>query len=146
MDGNVQKELVTGVKMPRKMKLSFCEGCVEGKMHCMPFKPVGEIHSTRKLQLVHSDVCGPMPTESIGGCRYYVTFIDDYSRCCNVYFMKHKSEVLEKFKEFEAATASGSESRIGTLRSDNGGEYLSEEFKEYLKSKGKHHELTQGLI
>ncbi len=109
---------------------------MQGKMHRMPFKSIGEIRSTRKLQLVHSDVCGPMQTESIGGCRYYVTFIDDYSRCCNVYFMERKSEVLEKFREFETAGVTG------TLRSDNGGEYLSEEFKQYLKTKEIHHELT----
>ena len=91
---------MAGVKLPGKVKLTFCQGCVEGKMHRMLFKSVGEIRSTRKLELVHSDVCGPMPTESIGGCKYFVTFIDDYSHCCNVYFMKHKSEVLEKLKEF----------------------------------------------
>ena len=53
----IQKELVTGVKISKVVKLSFCEGCVEGKMHRKPFKPVGEIRSTRKLQLIHSDVC-----------------------------------------------------------------------------------------
>ena len=105
-------------------------------MHRAPFKPVGEICSTRRLQLVHSDVCGPMQTESLGGRKYFATFIDDYSRCCNVYFLKHKSEVSEKFKEFEASITNESDKRIGTLRTDNGGEYLSGEFKEYLKSRG----------
>ncbi len=138
----IQKELVTGVEMSKTAKLSFCEGCVEGKMHRKPFKPVGEIRSTRKLQLVHSDVCGLMHTESIGGRKYFVKFIDDYSRCCAVYFLRHKSEVLEKFKEFEAYTTNECGQRIGKLRTDNGGEYLSGEFKAYLKSKGIRHELT----
>ena len=62
-----------------------------------PFPTVGDIRSTRKLQLVHSDVCGPMQTQSIGGAKYFVTFIDDYARCCAVDFMKHKSGVPEKF-------------------------------------------------
>lgn len=138
----VQKELVTGIKVSKTATLPFCEGCVEGKMHRKPFKPVGEIRSTRKLQLVHSDVCGPMPSKSMGGQKYFVTFIDDYSRCCNVYFMRHKSEVLDKFKEFEAITTNDCGQRIGTLRSDNGGEYLSKEFQAYTKSKGIRHELT----
>ena len=56
----------------------------------------------RKLELVHSDVCGPLQVESIGGSRYFVTFVDDYSRCVSVYFIKHKAEVFEKFKLFEA--------------------------------------------
>ncbi len=51
--------IVTDAKLPRKMKIDFC---VEGKMHRLPFKPVGEIRSTRQLELVHSDVCGPMST------------------------------------------------------------------------------------
>ena len=73
-----QKKIVTGVKFPKGAELSFCEGCVEGKMHRKQFKPVGEIRSTRKLQLVHSDVCGLMSNDSIGGSKYFVTFIDDY--------------------------------------------------------------------
>ena len=110
-------------------KLSFCEGCIEGKMHRKPFTPVGEICSTEKLQLVRSDVCGPMHTESIGGKKYFVTFTDDYSRCCSVYFMSHKSEVLEKFKKFEAATTSTSGKRIAKLRTDNGGEFVQKSLR-----------------
>ena len=120
------------------MRVVLKEKCIENPI----YKPVKEIISKRKLQCVHSDVCGPMPKESIGGRKYFVTFIDDYSRCCQVYFLRHKSEVLEKFKEFEAATTNDSGERIGILRSDNGGEYISKEFKDYLKSKGIHHELT----
>ena len=137
----VSKQLVNGMDVSKTAKLSFCEGCIEGKMHRNPFKPVGEICSTEKLQLIHSDVCGPVSTESIGGKKYFVTFTDDYSRCCSVYFMKHKSEVLEKFKDFEAATASSGE-RIRKLRTDNGGEYVSKEFEAYLKSKRIFHEVS----
>ncbi len=65
-----RKKMVTGMKLSSEPKLSFCEGCVEGKMHRLPFRSVGESHhSSRPLQLVHSDVCGPMD-ESIGGARY----------------------------------------------------------------------------
>ena len=138
----VQNELVQGIDIARMTELSFCEGCLAGKMCRKPFPSVGEIRSTRKLQLVHSDVCGPMQTQSIGGAKYFVTFIDDYTRCCAVYFMKHKSEVLEKFKEFEVTTTNAAGRGIGTLRTDNGGEYLSSAFQNYLKEKGIRHELT----
>ena len=104
------------------------------------FESVGGIRSTRKLQCVHSDVCGPMPTESLGRKRYFVSFTDDYSRCCQVYF--HKSEVLDKFKEFEARVTNETGLEISTLCTDNGGEYVSKEFEEFLKSKGIRHELT----
>ena len=96
------KQLASGITLPKQAQLSFCEGCVAGKMTRKPFRSVGEIRSKRKLRLVHSDVCGPMPTESIGGNKYFVTFIDDFSRCCAVYFLRNKSEVPDKFKEFEA--------------------------------------------
>ena len=87
----VHKELVTGIKLPNVSKISFCQSCVEGKMSRKPFKSAGTIRSTGRLKLVHSDVCGPMQTESLGGHKYFVTFIDDYSRCCAVYFIKQKS-------------------------------------------------------
>ncbi len=67
------KELTTGSDIPGTGKLSFCEACAEGKAHRAPFKPVGEIQSTRRLELVHSDVAGPMKTKSFGGAKYFVT-------------------------------------------------------------------------
>ena len=91
----VKKCHIEGIDLSDSDGLDFCEGCAEGKMSRQPFKPVGVIKSTRKLKLVHSDICGPMPTESLNGKRYFVTFIDDYSRCVKVYFMKHKSDVTE---------------------------------------------------
>ena len=72
-----------------------------------------EIRSTRRLQLVHSDVCSSMQTESIGGAKYFVTFIDEYPRYCAMYFKRHKSEVLDKFKEFKAITTND----VGKARS-----------------------------
>ena len=70
-----------------------------------------------------------------------MTFIDDYSRCC-VYFLKRKSEVFEKFKEFEAMVTNDCMWPGHCNTEDNGREYLSNEFQEYLKSKGIQHELT----
>ena len=138
----VSHDLVKGMELPKSAAISFCEKCVEEKMSRKPFKPVGDIRSTRRLERVHSDVCGPMPTDSIGGSRYFVTFIDDYTRCCKVYFIKNKSEVFDKFKEFESCTTNECSQSIGVLRSDNGGEYVSKNFEFYLKNKGIHHELT----
>ena len=130
------------MKLPKEIQLSFCEDCVEGKMHCQPFKSVGESHrSSRKLQLVHSDVCGPMD-ESIGGKCYFVSFIDDFSQCCAMYFMNSKSEVFEKYRGFVAIATNESGQRIGTLKTDNGSEYLFKEFQTYLKSKGIKHQLS----
>jgi transposase InsO family protein len=82
-----------------------------------------------------------MPTDSFGQKKYFVSLIDDFSRCCHVYFIRHKSEVLDKFKEFEALVTNETGQSIGTLRTDNDGEYVSKDFEEFLKSKGIRHEL-----
>ena len=137
----VNKEMITDIKLPKGCGLFFCEGCVEGKMHRKPFQPVG-VHSSRGLNLVHSDVCGAMPTESLSGHKYFVTFIDDCSHCCAVYFLKHQSEVLTKFKEFEATMTNDCGHKIEALKTDNGSKYISNEFKDYLKSRGICYELT----
>ena len=86
------------------------------------------------MELIHNDVCGSMSVESIVGSKYFVTFIDDYSRCCAVYFTKQKSEVFEKFKEFEAITTNTNCCGTVRLRTENGGEYLTKEFMDYFKS------------
>ncbi len=113
-----------------------------GKMQRKPFKMVDHKQSSRKLELVHSDVCGPIQIDSIGGNKYFVTFIDDYSHCVSVYFIKHKSEVPKKFQEFESIVTNETGQKIVKLRTDNGTEYLSTEFQEYLKSREIQHELT----
>ena len=138
----VNRGLASGITLSTTSKLSFCEGCVEGKMQQKPFKPVMHQQSKRKLELVHSDVCGPLQVESIGGSRYFVTFIDDYSRCVSVHFIKHKTEVFEKFKLFEAMVTKECGEPIRKLRTDNGGEYMSKDFQTYLTSKGIEHQLT----
>jgi 5'-3' exoribonuclease 2 len=70
----------------------------------------------------------------MGGSRYFVTFIDDFSRCISVYFIKHKTEVFEKFKLFEAMVTNECDKPIMKLRTDNGGEYTSTKFHTYLAS------------
>ena len=77
----VKARVATGIKFQKSSSLSFWEGCIEGKMHRKPFSSMG-VHSLRKLQLVHSDVCTPMPVDSLGGHKYFVTFVDDYLHCC----------------------------------------------------------------
>ncbi|KAI0982295.1 hypothetical protein GJ496_006004 [Pomphorhynchus laevis] len=62
-----------------KCSLPFCFICVMGKLHHAPHKPLNKIRSSQKLQFIHSDICGPMIENSVGGHRYFSTFIDDYS-------------------------------------------------------------------
>ncbi|KAL0289501.1 UNVERIFIED_CONTAM: Retrovirus-related Pol polyprotein from transposon TNT 1-94 [Sesamum radiatum] len=88
------------------------------------------------LDLIHSDVCGPLNTQARGGFSYFITFTDDHSRYGYVYLMRYKSEVFERFKEFRLEVENQTGRKIKTLRSDRGGEYLSGEFLDYLKENG----------
>ena len=74
-----------------------------------------------------------MPTTSLIGYVYYVSFIDDCSRKTWIYFLKRKDEVFEKFREFKALVKNLSEKKIKILRSDNGGEFTSTKSKFFCK-------------
>ncbi|KAM2020379.1 hypothetical protein ACFX1T_023068 [Malus domestica] len=97
-----------------------------------PFIGKGE-RATEILGLIHTDVCGPMSTTSRGGFSYYITFTDDHSQFGYVYLMKYKSESFERFKEFKNEVEKKTGKQIKILKSDQGGEYLSNEFLDYLK-------------
>ena len=112
-----------------------CESCLEGKMTKRHFD-AKDGRAEELLELVHTDVCGPMNIEARGGYEYYITFIDDYSRYGYVYLMTRKSEAFDKFKEFRAEAEKQLDKSIKTLRSDRGGEYLSDEFLGYLIENG----------
>jgi hypothetical protein len=75
-----------------------CEACNMGKMFRKPFQPSEDKTKTRLLELIHSDVIGPMQTQTMRGYRYIIMFTDDNSRYTEVYFMKAKSEAPAKFK------------------------------------------------
>ena len=77
-----------------------CESCLMEKMTKAPFTGHGE-RAKDLLELVHTDVCGPMSKHAMGGYSYFITFIDDFSIFGYVYLMKYKSEAFEKFKEFK---------------------------------------------
>jgi hypothetical protein len=109
--------------------IDFCEPCVSGKLHRSSFPTTGRKRADTVLGLVHSDVCGKLSTLSLGGASYFLTFIDDRSHYTWVYVLKHKSEVFQKFKEWKALVETSSGQKLKILRTDNGGEYCSEEFE-----------------
>lgn len=120
---------------------TFCIACAEGKQAA---KPVPKTRSgeptTEPLALIHSDVVGPIEPQSNRGYKYFVSFVDDYSRHHWTSPMKNKSEVFNEFKAFKAAVEKKTGKKIKTLRTDNGGEYESEEMKKHLKQEGIAHQ------
>jgi transposase InsO family protein len=114
-----------------------CTACIQGKQHRAPIPKVSHTKpSTELLHIVHSDICGPMSTASLGGSRYFATFIDDCSRRVWVYFLNHKSDLLTAFKQYKALVENQSHKRIKVLRTDNGGEYISHQMQSFLKENG----------
>ncbi|GJT83981.1 putative RNA-directed DNA polymerase [Tanacetum coccineum] len=118
-----------------------CVSCISGKMTRKPFS-----HKTEKVKdvlgLIHTDVCGPLRHVSKKGASYFITFTDDYSRYGYVYLLKHKHEVFETFKVFKNEVENQLGKTIKAIRSDRGGEYISQEFKDYLKAYGIVQQLT----
>ena len=121
---------------------SIFEGCIFGKQHRETF-PVGKSYRAHApLDIMHYDIFVPMQTSSMGGCNYFPTFIDDYSRKTWAYFLKHKSDAFSCFQQFKALVENQSGHRIKILRTDRGGEYVSNEFLDFCKPHGIHKILT----
>jgi len=87
------------------------------------------------LERIHIDMCGPFSVASIAKHRYYVIFVDDYSRRCWIFFMQKKRETYSKFCEFKALVEKESRKQVKALWSDNGGEYISNELKTSVAKK-----------
>ena len=116
-------------------KLKFCEHCIFGKHKRVKFNT--STHTTEGiLDYVHSDLWGPSRKKSLGGASYMLTIIDDYSRKVWPYFLKHKYEAFSAFKEWKIMIERQTEKKVKILRTDNGMEFCSKQFKNYCKSEG----------
>ncbi|GKC46675.1 retrotransposon protein, putative, ty1-copia subclass [Tanacetum coccineum] len=118
-----------------------CVSCLSSKMTRKSFPHRSE-RATCLLGIIHTDVCGPLRHVSRQSASYFITFTDDYSRYGYVYLLKHKHKVFETFKVFKNEMENQLGKTIKALRSDQGGEYISQEFKDYLKACGILQQLT----
>ncbi|GJU45261.1 retrotransposon protein, putative, ty1-copia subclass [Tanacetum coccineum] len=145
--GHIYKKRIEKLQQDRLIKsindesFDICISCISGKMARKPFACVSE-RADDLLGSIHSDVCGPFRTTSREGANYYVTFTDEFSRYGYVYLIKHKHEVFEMFKTFQNEVENQLEKTIKALRSDRGGDYLSQEFLDHLRSRGIISQLT----
>src|SRR5690349_1462757 len=112
---NKLEEHVRGMEIINTKEMTTCETCIKAKMTKTPFE-LSESRATNPLELVHTDLTGPMRTETaIDKHRYTINFVDDYSRFVKVYTMKRKSDALTKLKKFVADYG-----KPRTIRSDKG--------------------------
>ncbi|KAE8704364.1 PLAC8 family protein [Hibiscus syriacus] len=137
----VKKSMLKGLPQLDVRTNTVCAGCQYGKAYQLPYDE-SKFKAKEPLELVHSDVFGPVKQQSISGMRYMVTFIDDFSRYVWVFFMKEKSDTFSKFKEFRDSAEGEVEKKICCLRTDNGGEYRSNEFSQYLRECRIRHQYT----
>jgi hypothetical protein len=133
----VKKNLLKGVKC---VHIKKCSDCLAGKQHRVAFKSQAPHKKPEVLDLVHFDVC-KMSVRSMGGAKYFVTFIDDFSRKVWVYVLKTKDQVLSVFKQFQVSIERETKKKIKCLRTDNGGEYIGP-FDAYCKEQGIRHQFT----
>lgn len=117
----IKRDLLSNV---RKEKLDRCIHCLAGKQTRVSFKTNSPSRRMQALELVHTDVCGPIKVSSLVGAMYFVTFIDDFFQKIWVYALKRKDQVLGVFKEFHALVERQIGKNLKCIRSDNGGEYV----------------------
>jgi len=119
-----------------------CESCQLGKHTRSHFPRRLDNRAESPFTLVHSDVWGPSRVSSTLGFRYFVSFIDDYSRCTWIFLIKNRSELFSIFQTFHAEIQNQFGVSIRTFRSDNAREYLSSPFQQFMKSHGIIHQTS----
>lgn len=130
------------LKLKSDMK---CITCIKGKQSRLPFKHTGE-RANELLALVHSDICGPMSVNSYGGARYYITFIDDFSRKVFVYIIMNKNQAVKCFVDFKNMSENQLNKKIKVLRTDNGLEYINSSFKSICEKSGIVHQKSCAYV
>jgi hypothetical protein len=137
----ILKNLVTGLQFRNSDITEPCVPCIQGKMSKSPMKHKGT-RANEILELVHTDLCGPMEESSFNGSRYMLLFIDDFTRKTHVYFLRNKSETFDTFCIYKQEVEKETSKSIKCLRSDNGTEFCNRIFAKYLQSSGIKHQKT----
>lgn len=127
---------------PKPGDIGFCELCVLGKMVRQPFPAVKCNSTSRILECVHVDRCGPMPTASLGGAKYFMGLVDQFSSRAFTKFLHSKDEAYEAFLAFVQRRQTEVGSKLARLRSDNGTEFVNQRFTNYFTTNGVKHERT----
>src|SRR5277367_3733408 len=141
---NIRKlaKMVNGMGIKSRTTVGVCEACLEGKQHRQPSHQLAT-RAKEPLELIHSDLCGPIDPTTHGRTNYYLLFTDDFTRMTRIYPLKKKSSasVLERFREYKLEVEKQTGRVIKRLRTDGGGEY-EKWMGIHLKGSGIIHEMT----
>ncbi|GJZ55387.1 integrase [Tanacetum coccineum] len=136
------KRLLEGIPVLQHVREDvICQGCQFGKSHRLPFQKSVNRKSTM-FELVHTDLMGPMKPSSYSGYCYVMVLVDDFSKYTWVKFLKEKSEALKVFVEFKNKVEKEFGKKIQCLRSDNGGEFMSDDFFQFCSNNGILRQMT----
>jgi transposase InsO family protein len=116
--------------------ISKCDTCMKCKSHQLAYPQEAQNRAKMPLELIHTDVCGPMTRTSREGYKYFISFIDDCTRFSTVYLLKKKSHAMQAFMVYKLWIEKTIERDIKSLRSDGGGEFMSNEFSQWLTAEG----------
>jgi hypothetical protein len=135
--------MITGIEIDPNSNEGFCEACAKAKATCKPFPKESKTRANKYGERVHWDLWGPASVSSLGRNQYAACRTNDQTREVMIYFIAKKSEVFETYKNDEALIETQHDgAKIKLLRSDRGGEFLSDKFKDHLAKRGTKHELT----
>lgn len=118
-----KKEAIRDLPVIKNLSSSVCKQCQHGKKTRVKFK-TKEHSTTKPLEIVHVDVCGPMRTTRLKGERYFLLFVDDFTRMTWIFLLKKKSKTFSCYQTFKESTENECDMKIKCLRSDNGGEFV----------------------
>jgi transposase InsO family protein len=129
-------------KFDLDLDFNNCDVCRFAKQTRLPF-PLSQTKTETYFELVHSDVWGPAPVNSYDGYRYFVLFIDDFSRTTWIYLLKTKSEVFLCFTNFFHMVQTQYNGKLKIFRSDNGTEFINKNFHDFFKEHGIIHQTSR---
>ena len=109
-------------KFPVKDELPFCSASCMGKIYRFPSKLSQTVYNS-PLELIYSDLCGAAPMNSPCQFRYYMSFVDAYSRFTWIYFLRNKYDALSVFKQFKSLVELQFNKKIKAIQTDSGGEF-----------------------
>jgi len=138
----IKNKDIDGLKCSSMAVKDVCEPCVYEWAAMTPMPSAGEGQVTKRVQLVYSELGGPMSQPSRGGALYFGTFTDNFFRWTDVVFLQKKSDLLSEEKKWLTKIKLHTGTKIKILRSDNGGEYLSSAFKALHDENGTTHQTT----
>lgn len=137
----IQRDLVSGMPNVNVVK-EICPSCLLGKQVRGSFPQSTTFRASKVLQRIHGDLCGPITPNTQAGNKYIFVLIDDHSRYMWKVFLKKKSDAFQKFKKMKSMVEQETKETILMLRTDRGGEFVSNEFNAFCEDSGIKQHLT----